>query len=181
MLWTADWVGTPQDDRPYFDQQRSTAFYTDIRPTASPAEFDGTAIGVAGIRFLETPGNAIDGIDNDGDADFYIPASDLYDARNQDLVAPLLEPNGGFFPSTASVTGPAGVTPLFLTEDFQPRTLTAGTPIVLIDEDGNRILTRYPDLGADEEVTVSTQGREITLTRNGPIFPGGANPREPGS
>jgi len=179
MLWTADWVGTPQDDRPYFDQQRSTAFYTDIRPTASPAEFDGTAIGVAGIRFLETPGNAIDGIDNDGDADFYIPASDLYDARNQDLVAPLLEPNGGFFPSTASVTGPAGVTPLFLTEDFQPRTLTAGTSIVLIDEDGNRILTRYPDLGADEEVTVSTQGREITLTRNGPIFPGGANPVNP--
>ena len=72
MLWTADWVGTPSDDQPFFDQQRATAYFTDTRPTASPAEFDGTSIGVGGIRFLETPGNAADGIDNDGDADFYI-------------------------------------------------------------------------------------------------------------
>lgn len=41
MLWTADWVGTPQNDEPFFDQQRSVAFFTTDPPTSVPAEFDG--------------------------------------------------------------------------------------------------------------------------------------------
>jgi len=85
MLWTADWLGTPDFDYPFFDQERSIAFYTDTRPTASPPEFDGQKIGVAAIRFLETPGNAIDGIDNDGDSDFYFGGGNLYKSINADL------------------------------------------------------------------------------------------------
>ena len=37
-------------------------------------------------------------------------------------------------------------------------------------QDGNHSHYGYPDLGADEEVHVSTQGREITLDPNRPIF-----------
>ncbi|MCC5926788.1 MAG: T9SS type A sorting domain-containing protein [Bacteroidetes bacterium] len=181
MLWTADWVGTPSDDEPFFDQQRSTAFFTDARPTAAPPEFDNTTIGVAAVRFLETPGNAQDGIDNDGDADCYIPGSPfcLDDRANlfSDLITPLTQQGGGFFPDQSTVVNQ--VVPQFTAESFNPRTLQAGSPIVLIDENNNRILTRYPSLGPDEEVTVVSQGREIRLTAAGPIFPGSTSPTNP--
>ncbi len=164
MLWTADWVGTPQDDRPFFDQQRATAFYTDTTPTASPAEFDGTAIGVAGIRFLETPGNASDGIDNDGDSDFYIRDGPLYDQRNQDLMDDLTTALGGFFNSRAIILNE--VIPQFTSNSFVPRDFLPGDPIVFIDEDGNRILTRYPEnTGVDNEII--SQGRVVTLPAAG--------------
>ncbi len=163
MLWTADWVGTPSDDRPFFDQQRATAYFTDTRPTASPAEFDGTSIGVAGIRFLETPGNAIDGIDNDGDADNYITGSVVYDPRNPDLVDPLLVTNGGFFTDRSIVLNE--IIPLFTPASFTERTIQPNQPIVLIDDNGNRILTRYPV--SDVPVIVRSQGRELILPPNG--------------
>ncbi len=163
MLWTADWVGTPSDDRPFFDQQRATAYFTDTRPTASPAEFDGTSIGVAGIRFLETPGNAQDGIDNDGDADNYITGSVVYDPRNPDLVDKLVETNGGFFPSRDIILNE--VLPLFAPTSFAERTILPNQPIVLIDDNGNRILTRYPV--SEVPVTVRSQGRDIVLPPNG--------------
>ena len=181
MLWTADWVGTPSDDQPFFDQQRSTAFFTDARPTAAPPEFDNTTIGVAAVRFLETPGNAQDGIDNDGDADCYIPGSPfcLDDRANlfSDLITPLTEGGGGFFPNASTVV--EQVIPQFTNASFNDRLLTAGSPIVLIDENNNRILTRYPSLAPGEEVTVVSQGREIRLTAAGPIFPGNAGPTNP--
>ncbi len=161
MLWSADWVGTPSDDLPYFDQQRSTAFFTDTRPTQSPPEFDGTAIGVAGVRFLETPGNATDGIDNDGDMDYYIPGSPYYDARNADLVTPLTTAGGGFHADANTVS--TVVLPTFVSSDFNTRNLIPGSPIVLIDDDGNRILTRYPATTTD----VVTQGRVVTLPATG--------------
>jgi hypothetical protein len=164
MLWTADWVGTPSDDRPYFDQQRSTAFFTDTRPTQAPPEFDGGSIGVAGIRFLETPGNAIDGIDNDGDADFYITSSTLYDSRNTDLISPLTTTGGGFFPDNNYVT--SNIVPLFTAQSFNQRTISPGDPIVLIDDKGNRILTRYPASALGDQV-VRSQGRDIVLPAGG--------------
>ena len=163
MLWTADWVGTPSDDRPFFDQQRATAYFTDTRPSSSPAEFDGTSIGVGGIRFLETPGNAADGIDNDGDADFYIRESIIYDARNPDLVDNLLESNGGFFADRSEVL--ENVIPLFTESSFNQRTILPNQPIILIDDNGNRILTRYPV--SSDPVTVRSQGRDIVLPPNG--------------
>lgn len=167
MLWTADWVGTPSDDRPFFDQERSTAFFTDTRPTQSPPEFDGTSIGVAGIRFLETPGNAQDGIDNDGDSDCYLTESTLcFDDRTElyaDLATPLTAPGGGFdfIPTQQYLL--ENIIPLFQTSTFAERTIRPGDPIVLIDDDGNRILTRYPDT----DQTVISQGREIFLPAAG--------------
>ncbi len=165
MLWIADWVGTPQDDRPFFDQQRATAFFTDSRPTASPPEFNGTQIGVAGVRFLETPGNAYDGLDNDGDADFYIREEvTLYDIRNKDLIDALLLANGGFFDSRVQVLNE--VLPKFTATDFNQRTIAPGDRIVLIDDDGNRILTTYPT-GLTDSLVVRSQGRNIKLPPNG--------------
>jgi len=171
MLWTADWVGTPQNDRPFFDQQRSIAFFTDTSPTSSPAEFDGTPIGVAGIRFLETPGNAIDGIDNDGDSDFYFPGTPtgLYDSRNPDLYFPLTASGGGFIESVATLS--SEVVPLFTSNSFDARVLTPGDPIVLIDQDGNRILKRYPPAQAGD-ITITTYdarsvAREVLLPAGG--------------
>jgi hypothetical protein len=164
MLWIADWVGTPQDDRPFFDQQRATAFFTDTRPSSSPPEFSGTQIGVAGVRFLETPGNAVDGIDNDGDADFYISESNLYDPRNKDLITALISVNGGFFDNRSEVL--TQVMPLFTASDFNERTINPGDRIVLIDDNGNRILTTYPT-GLTADLVVRSQGRDLVLPRNG--------------
>jgi len=169
MLWTADWVGTPDNDRPYFDQERSIAFYTDITPTQSPPEFDGTSIGVAAIRFLETPGNDIDGIDNDGDSDFYLGGGPFFEPGNVDLYHLLTSAGGGFFADKQTIAD--NVTPLFTTADFQPRQLAPGDPVVLIDQNGNRILMRYPPAAAGD-VTVTTYDgtdtpRQVVLPAGG--------------
>jgi hypothetical protein len=172
-LWTADWVGTPQNDRPFFDQQRATAFYTDTSPRVSPQEYDGTAIGVAGIRFLETPGNAVDGIDNDGDSDFYNPQSSLglFDSRNRDVYTPLTTAGGGFISSPGVLQNE--LLPLFTVQDFTERQLFPGDPIVIINDDDSRTLLRYPPDEAfgpdpsDTEMTIISQGRELVLLRGG--------------
>ncbi len=170
MLWTADWIGTPENDRPFFDQQRSIAFYEDTMPTQSPSEFDGTSIGVAGIRFLETPGNAVDGIDNDGDSDLYNPFSSLgiYDASNADLYSPLIVANGGFIQTQDIVQNE--VLPLFTDDDFVERQLSPGDPLVLIADNGDRILMRYPPneaFGDSETMTIRSQGRDRVIMRGG--------------
>ena len=169
-LWTADWVGTPQNDRPNFDQQRATAFYTDTSPRIAPAEYDGTAIGVAGIRFLETPGNAVDGIDNDGDSDFFNPQTPLgiYDSRNPDIYAPLTVANGGFINDRGVLQNE--LLTLFTTQSFEPRNLAPGDPIIIINDDDSRTLLRYPPneaFGTDETLSIFSQGREFVLQRGG--------------
>ncbi|MCH8569176.1 MAG: hypothetical protein LAT67_12955 [Balneolales bacterium] len=158
MLWTADWVGTPENDRPYFDQERSIAFYTDVSPTQSPPEFDGTAIGVAAIRFLETPGNDIDGIDNDGDSDFYFGGGSLYDPTNVDLYSLLTTSGGGFLSSTDVLANQ--VVPQFTDAQFADRQLVPGSPIVLMDQEGNRRLYRYPPAEAGDVTVVTFDGRD---------------------
>ena len=159
MLWTADWVGTPENDFPYFDQERAIAFYTDTNPTQSPPEFDGTAIGVAAIRFLETPGNDIDGIDNDGDSDFYLGGGSLYDPANADLYSLLTTDGGGFISSTQIVSNQ--IVPLFTEAQFAERTITPGDPIVLMDSEGNRRLFRYPPTAAGDVTVVTYDGRDF--------------------
>ncbi len=158
MLWTADWVGTPENDFPFFDQERSIAFYTDISPTQSPPEFDGTPIGVAAIRFLETPGNDIDGIDNDGDSDFYLGGGSLFEQGNTDLYQLLTVDGGGFFDSKQTLS--EQVVPTFTEESFQGRQLSPGDPIVLMDQDGNRILKRYPPSQAGDVVVTTFDARD---------------------
>ena len=69
-LWLADLVGgdpDANDDRPFFDLLLDTAFLTDADGRSSDAAFEGVDVEGAIAFFLETPGNAADRIDNDGD------------------------------------------------------------------------------------------------------------------
>jgi len=171
MLWTADWLGTPSYDYPFFDQQRSIAFYTDVRPTESPPEFDGQKVGVTAIRFLETPGNAIDGIDNDGDSDFYFAGGPegLYRPSNQDLYQYLTDADGGFFPSKSFLNDQ--IVPQFLANDFQEYTIGPGDPLVLIHpQTSERVLMRYPqeEVFEQEDPVIVTLGEaEFVLPSTG--------------
>lgn len=54
-IWTADWVGTPENNFAYYSEDSNTVFFTDVSPTQSPPEFNGTSIGVAAIRPLMSP------------------------------------------------------------------------------------------------------------------------------
>lgn len=66
-IWLADCVGGDcQDDIPYFDLLEDVAFMTDLDGIGDRF-FGSDRVGVVGIAFLETPGNATDRIDNDGD------------------------------------------------------------------------------------------------------------------
>ncbi len=70
-LWLADLVGGDQDtsdDSPFFDLLLDTAFLADSDGRSNdPAFPSGQSVGAAIAFFLETPGNAVDRIDNDGD------------------------------------------------------------------------------------------------------------------
>ena len=101
-LWIADFVaGGGPTDQPVFDNLRAIAYLTDTDRNNAPSSFDGLPIGEMGLSFLETPGNAGDGIDNDGDSDTYDSENaDFYDPDNVDLFSLLLEANGGFYSST---------------------------------------------------------------------------------
>ncbi|HYE94627.1 MAG TPA: hypothetical protein VD962_00330, partial [Rubricoccaceae bacterium] len=70
-LWLADLVGGDgdnSDDRPFFDLLLDTAFMTDRDGVGNVAFLESnTPVGAAVAFFLESPGNATDRIDNDGD------------------------------------------------------------------------------------------------------------------
>src|SRR5690606_36756368 len=66
-LWLADCVGGDcNDDIPYFDLLEDVAFMTDLDGICDRS-FGSYRVGVVGIAFLKTPGNAVARIDNDGD------------------------------------------------------------------------------------------------------------------
>ncbi|SMO75768.1 hypothetical protein SAMN06265219_109156 [Gracilimonas mengyeensis] len=153
-LWIADLI-VGETDTPEFDDLRSIAFLsTEIRSPA-PEEFNGP-IGEMGIQFLETPGNSIDGIDNDGDSDSYNPGNGLlYDPDNDDLFAPLTETGGGFYSRDSLVSS---VLPNFTILDFNEKTICPGDKIVLIQDNGDRIISTYPEAGE----SVYSRGQTIT-------------------
>ena len=65
--WLADCVGGDcGDDVPFFDLLEDVAFMTD-QDNIGDQFFGSDPVGVATFAFLETPGNAIDRIDNDAD------------------------------------------------------------------------------------------------------------------
>ncbi len=75
-LWLADLVGgdgDSGDDLPYFDLLNDIAWMTDKDGIGNSAFPAGKKVGVAAISYLETPGNAIDNIDNDGDGELFGP------------------------------------------------------------------------------------------------------------
>ena len=66
-LWLADLVGGDgADDVPFFDIGQDVSFLTDSDGRGTQP-FGSDPVGVAAIAYLETPGNAVDRIDNDGD------------------------------------------------------------------------------------------------------------------
>ncbi len=151
-LWIADLI-TGNDDTPEFDDLRSIAFVSTSRRTPAPEEFEGP-IGEMGIKFLETPGNSIDGIDNDGDSYFYDASSIYYNPDNIDIYSRMTGPNG-FYSRDSLVNG---VIPEFSILDFSDVTICPGDKIVLITDSGDRIISQYP---ADGE-TVYSRGQFIT-------------------
>jgi hypothetical protein len=142
LIFLADYVGGDgTDDEPYVDLQTDTAFLTDLDRIGTE-EFGSDPVGVAAIKYLETPGNQVDGIDNDGDAD------------HPDHTALLNGIDGD----------PSVRVPLFSEADFNGRYLNEGQSLVLIDEENfNRIIVDYPVGGG----TVVSQGREIVLPAGG--------------
>ena len=141
-LWIADFVaGGGPTDQPVFDNIRAIAYLTDTQRTPAPAAFDGLPIGEMGVSFLETPGNATDGIDNDGDSDTYDPLnSQFYNPDNKDLYSRLLIGNGGFHRASALRDS---VIREFVSEDFDERTISIGDKIVLIQDNGDRVIKEY--------------------------------------
>lgn len=79
--------GDSNDDLAYFDAENDITYSFDSPPAFSPC-FDGP-VGYAGYAFLESPGNALDGIDNDGDnavdgvAPYFVP--EFFEADSFDL------------------------------------------------------------------------------------------------
>jgi hypothetical protein len=140
-MMVADWVGGEgsPDDYPYVDLQTATAFYTDKDRVGSTA-FGSNPVGVASVKYLETPGNQVNGIDDDGDSDDY-----------PDLIS--------------QITGiPDTVIPHFTAADFTQKTLHPGDKIVLIEPNTyNRIITKYPVGGG----VVYSLGKKYVLPANG--------------
>jgi len=70
-IWLADVVGgdgDSQDDMPDFDLRQAVAFSLDKDGASSNPAFANALVGAVATSFLETPGNAVDRIDNDGDS-----------------------------------------------------------------------------------------------------------------
>jgi hypothetical protein len=143
MIFLADYVGGDGlDDEPFIDLQSDIAFLTDSDRTGM-ASFGGEPVGVAAIKYLETPGNQVDGIDNDGDADQYFNLLNMIEGDPEQLF------------------------PHFTDEDFEPRVLGPGDKIVLIDsETFERRIVSYPDGGG----TVISLGKEIVLPAGGTVL-----------
>ncbi|MFA6470005.1 MAG: hypothetical protein WCW35_14005 [Bacteroidota bacterium] len=139
LMFVADWVGGDNpDDFPFVDLQTATAFLTDVSRTGSEA-FGGSPVGVASLKYIETPGNQVNGIDDDGDA---IQFPNLLAAVGND---------------TAKI-------PQFTENEFAARVLQPGDKIVLIEpETYNRIVTTYPAGGG----IVRSLNKEYSLPANG--------------
>lgn len=162
-LWMADLVATTStDDIPLFDAIRSIAYITDGTRTPYPPFFEGP-IGEMGIKFLETPGNALDGIDNDGDSYSYDSRQgDFFptNGTNDDLIQHHLASRGGFYSSEAAIDS---VIQPFSAPLFNARNFQVGDKLIAIDENYNRIVVEY-----EAGLPFKTRGRpEILLPAGG--------------
>ena len=141
-LWIADFVaGGGPTDTPLFDNIRAIAYLTDTDRLSGGNVFDGGLIGEMGLKFIETPGNPIDGIDNDGDSDTYNTSSDIYDPENDDLYTRLASADGGFYNDISTVQDT--LIRVFTPADFEERVVNIGDPIVLIQDDHSRVIHTY--------------------------------------
>ncbi|MEM1043225.1 MAG: hypothetical protein AAGI91_11420 [Bacteroidota bacterium] len=130
--------GDSQDDLAFFDQANRIVYSWDNDNSGN----ENQEVGYVGYGFLESPGDANNGIDDDGDGD--------------PLTALGLDIDGvPFIP--LSLAGQGNV---FDQSDFQPRTLAEGDPLILIDDQTGARSVVY--LGAGE-TTVVSQGRSYTV------------------
>ncbi len=70
-IWLADFVGgngDSQDDTPDFNLIADVAYSLDDDGKSPDPAFQNAIVGAAATLYLETPGNAVDRIDNDGDS-----------------------------------------------------------------------------------------------------------------
>ncbi len=179
-LWIADFVGGGgPTDKPVFDNIRSIAYLTDTNRESGGSAFNGTKIGEMGLKFLETPGNASDGIDNDGDSDAYNSSLNLeagrqsiYNTEYKDLFVDLTTDGGGFYSYTALRDT---VIPIFKDEDFDDRIVNIGDKIVLIQEDNSRVVkvhdgTPFVSQGVTYNFTGSFVAREDIYPTTDPLY-----------
>ena len=137
-IWLADMVGGDgdcDDDQPSFDLLNNVAWCMDAPPYVGNQYFGDTPVGVVATSFLETPGNGVDGIDNDGDADEHPELLSMWE--NYETVVPL-----------------------FSESDFIPLVLSNGQKLVLIDENYTRHVFKY----SGNDTTVYSMGKEYTLS-----------------
>jgi hypothetical protein len=140
LIFLADFVGGDGfDDQPFIDLQSDIAYLTDSDRSGTVA-FGTDQVGVAAIKYLETPGNQVDGIDNDGDADLYPELLSQITGDVEELM------------------------PHFTDNDFLPRNLQPGDKIVLVDSSTfDRHVISYPQGGG----TVVSLGQQILLPAEG--------------
>lgn len=131
--------GDSGDDLAFFDQANRIVYSWDADPRTGN---NGQPVGYVGYGFLESPGDATNGIDDDGDGD---PTTTL----GRDI-------EGRAYVSTAL----AGTDNTFNSGDFTPRTLAQGDPIVLINATTNARSVVY--LGSTTQ-TVTSQGRSYIV------------------
>lgn len=90
-IWLADCVGGDcGDDIPFFDILEDVAFMTD-RDGVGDQNFGTDPVGVAAFAFLETPGNALDRIDNDADGSTGNPDCTVAECNSPVVRAEFLE------------------------------------------------------------------------------------------
>lgn len=130
--------GDTQDDLAFFDQGNRIVYSWDADGTNQ----DGNDVGYVGYAFMESPGDPNDGIDNDGDGD-----------PNE------LNVEGFPYTDPALVGSPANSQ--FTPQDFLPRTINEGDPIVLIDQETYERSIVYMGNGP---MTVTSQGIEYELS-----------------
>lgn len=105
--------GDSSDDLAFFDQANRIVYSWDYDGSGNQRQ----EVGYVGYGFMESPGDATNGIDDDGDGD---PQTSLgRDIDGNPKVNPAV----------------AGTDNTFIENDFFPRTLAVGDPIILIDAD----------------------------------------------
>ncbi len=110
-LWLADLVGgdaDSSDDRPFFDLLLDTAFLTDADGRSSDLAFGTAQVEGAIAFFLESPGNATNRIDDDGDGSTAATAAPLndYGVSTGEPGGPVISP--AFLAGEGDQTGTAG-------------------------------------------------------------------------
>lgn len=133
--------GDSADDMAFFDQANKIVYSWDFNGLGNRNQ----QVGYVGYAFMESPGNPLDGIDNDGDGD---PAFLNIDGF------PYVQP------------GTEGIGNTFNISDFPERTgggrtLAVGSPLILIDKDTfQRSIVYMPNA----DTTVISQGITYNLS-----------------